>query len=363
MMKKNVRVIIATVAALLAATMAFTGCSKKETSAWTTDYEAAKKTAAKKGKNIFLLFSGDDWDGTSKTFKDAVANTDEFVSTMSKDYVLVNLDFSQTEYATTNIDESTATKKEKKAADAMKAKYEEKERVAQMYNVESYPAVYITTPEGYVIANIPYDETIKTTADYTAKIAEKSADIEKVTALVKAVVNAKKTDRVKAIDALYEAAEPNYRSLLGDLMREVPTLDKNNETGLVGKYEMQTAYLDAVEKARKMDTDGAVQVFLDVCDKGHLENSEKQEAYYTAAYILAASGGTDYDRMIELLQKAYDIDPTNEHAQEITGTIAAVKEMKEKAAATAATAPAKEPVPDEVVDFGADETAPKADKK
>ena len=347
-MKKSVRLMTAMFAALVATTMAFTGCSKKETSAWKTDYEAAKKTATKQGKNIFLLFSGDDWDGQSATFKQNIANTEEFISTVGKDYVLVNLDFSQTEYEGANIDETTATKKEKKAADKIKKLYEEKERVAQLYNVESYPAVYLTTPQGYVLATIAYDETITTTTDYAAKIAEQSETVAKITELTKAVTAVKKIDRVNAIDALYEGTDPNYRSLLSDLMREVLTLDKENTSGLLGKYEMQVAYIDAVAKARAQDVDGAAKVFTDMCETGHLDNDQKQEAYYTAAYVLAASSSDKYDEMIDLLNKAYDANPTSDHASEITQTIEAVKQMQAaQAAQAAAEGPAEAPATDE----------------
>lgn len=339
-MKKNVKVFSLILAALF--TVAMTGCSKKITG-WTNDYEAAKKYAAKEGKNIFLFFSGDDWDGQSATFKTNIANTEEFISTIEKDYVLVNLDFSQDEYSAADVDPDKATKDEKKKAEAVTKKYDELERVATLYNVQSYPSVYLTTPEGYVIANIPFDATITTTADYALKVTEKSEDVEKFTALARAVTSAKKLDRVKAIDELYEATDQNYSGLMSDLMREVPTLDKDNETGLVGKYEMQVAYLDAIEKAKNGDSDAASQIFVDACEKGHFDNATKQEAYYTAAYVLAASGNMNYVKMLDLLQKAYDADPQSDHAEEITRTTEAVKSMQaQEEAQKAAEGPATE---------------------
>jgi len=335
MMKKNLKVIGTVLAAIFVATMTFVSCSK-DISGWTTDYEAAKKYAAKEGKNIFLFFSGDDWDGQSSTFKTNIANTDEFISTIGKDYVLVNLDFSQEEYAKIDIDKDKATKEEKKNVEAVQKKYDELERIANLYNVQSYPSVYLTTPEGYVIATIPYKSEVTTTADYALAVTEKSEDVEKFTSLARAVSTAKKIDRVKAIDELYEASDQNYSGLLEDLMREVPTLDKNDETGLVGKYEMQVAYIDAIAMARKGDSDAAAQVFVDACGKGHFDNETTQEAYYTAAYVLAASGNMNYDKMLELLQKAYDADPQSAHAEEIQRTSEAVKSMQEQEAAKAA---------------------------
>lgn len=332
-MKKNVRVIIATVAALFAVTTMFTGCNPKK--AWKTDYEAAKETATKQKKNIFIFFSGDDWDEKSEAFKKNVTETKEFVNAMKKQYVLVNLDFSQKEYSATDIDQTTASEEDKKKADDIKAKYDTNSAIASKFNVNSYPAMYITSAQGYVIASIPFDEKITKPADYVAQIAKSKETIDKFNTLLSAVDAAKGIDRVKAIDNLYEASDENFRSPLEPLMREIPTLDTENTTGLVGKYEMQIAYADAVAKAREKDAAGAAQVFVDACTNGHLDPSQKQEAYYTAAYVLATSGGDEYDKMIDLLNKAYECDPTNEHASEITQTIQAVKQMKVSAASQA----------------------------
>ena len=74
-------------------------------SAWLTDFDAAKKSAEKSNKNIMLLFSGDDWDSASADYKKAVFNDSKFISAVKKDNVLVNIDFSQTEYAKTELPE------------------------------------------------------------------------------------------------------------------------------------------------------------------------------------------------------------------------------------------------------------------
>lgn len=327
-MKKSVRLMVAVFAALVATTMAFTGCSKKGAAAWKTNYETAKKSASRQHKNMFLLFSGDDWDGKSQSFKENIGNTDEFTKTIGKDYILVNLDFSQTEYAKANVDDTKATDKEKKAAGKIKTLYDEKNRIANLYRIQSYPSMYIVTSDGYVIANLPYDEKVTVPADYIKTVAAKKADCNDFNELVKNVKKAKKLDRVKAIDALYTKTDPSYAALLGDLIREVPELDKNNETKLLGKYEMQVAYLDATEKVQSQDVEAASQIFVDLCDKGHLEAKDKQDAYYLAAYVLAAGQSTDYDKMIELMNKAIEVNPTGETVGQIQQTIEAVKTMQ-----------------------------------
>ena len=47
---------------------------------WITDYEAAKKQAAKEGKDILMDFTGSDWCGWCIKLKDEVFSTPEFKS-------------------------------------------------------------------------------------------------------------------------------------------------------------------------------------------------------------------------------------------------------------------------------------------
>ena len=65
--------IFALCAALFLASALLSGCQKKAAgwNGWLTDFEKAEKEAAKKGKNIFLLFSGEDWDGKTSEFRAA----------------------------------------------------------------------------------------------------------------------------------------------------------------------------------------------------------------------------------------------------------------------------------------------------
>jgi len=138
-MKKGLLKIGAT---LFAATLLLSGCSKK--AAWYTDLDEAKAYAKKTDKNIFLLFSGDDWVAESKTFKDTIANSEEFIKAASKDYVLVNIDFSQEEYAKTALADD-ATEEQQKEAERIYALYEKKTEVAQKYNLYQYPSMFLLT--------------------------------------------------------------------------------------------------------------------------------------------------------------------------------------------------------------------------
>ena len=81
----------------LAIAVFFIGCSastKAGKNGWYVDYDEAKKAAQKKNKNLLIFFSVVDNDEESRTLKEKVFDTKEFVSALSKRFILVNLDFS-----------------------------------------------------------------------------------------------------------------------------------------------------------------------------------------------------------------------------------------------------------------------------
>ena len=98
----------------------FAGCSasaKVVKNGWYVDYDEAKKTAQKKNKNLLILFSVDDNDEESRTLKEKVFDTKKFVSALSKRFILVNLDFSDS----LSGDDEDQSEKQKKEADTSSA--------------------------------------------------------------------------------------------------------------------------------------------------------------------------------------------------------------------------------------------------
>ena len=306
------------------------GCAKK--GPWLTDLDEAKKQAQRSNKNIYLLFSGDDWVEDSQSFKDNIANTDDFIKAMKKDYVLCNIDFSQNEYAKTSVADD-ATAEEKAEADRITAAYEVKTALAQKYNLYQYPSVFLLTKDEYVIASVPFDASITTPQDYLDNLKTYDEQVNAVVSLVKKISKSSGVEKAKAIDELYENTSENNQGYvspwLDELIKEFPSLDPENETGNVARYQMDAAYAEAVAKAQEGDVDGASNTFVELCDTStYLSDADRQTAYYTAAYILAALQSSDYDRMLELLNKAYEIDTESEIAGYLMNAIEGVKNMK-----------------------------------
>jgi len=337
-MKKNESVLVILFAAFIAMTMMLTGCNKKETAkeapvedvaGWLTDYDAAKAVAQQYGKKIYILFSGSDWDGKSKEFNEKIGNTDEIIQAMHKDYVLLNIDFADAEFKTAQSDETKLPADQQAAIQALREKITKNRNVASLYNVRAYPCAFVTSSEGYYLSNIAFDDTVQTPAEYVAKVTKDNFELEKFTTLLNKVKHSKKISKVNAIEELYQAEPQEYRALLVDMFREVPKLDKKNKTKLVGKYETEVAYVDSIQFARNHDVDGAINVFLNLIKDGHLTPEQKQNAYYSAAYICSQNVQPDIEKMMGLLQSGIDVAPKGDLVPAMKNVLEECKKIKE----------------------------------
>ena len=107
---------------------------------WVADYDEAVQLAKKQGKHLFVDFTGSDWCGWCIRLHDEVFDHDEFLTPMNKDYILVSLDFPNSE--------------------EIKAKVPNPQRnaaLAQMHAVAGYPTVLLMTPDGLVYGRTGYE--------------------------------------------------------------------------------------------------------------------------------------------------------------------------------------------------------------
>ena len=313
----------------LAIAVFFTGCSasaKAGKNGWYVDYDAAKKEAQKKNKNLLIFFSVVDNDGESQALKEKVFDTKEFISALSKRFILVNLDFS----ASLSEDTEDQSEKEKKKAEERQRKIEYMGHIASLYNVDSIPSVFLATKEGYYAAKIETSDEDAAPEAYIKLIESKSADLDKINTLADAVRAASGVEKVRAIDALSEATDDTRRLLLADLFRTVSSLDPENETGLVGKYILLTSVSDASTFYAQRDFASAIQALASAAEDKRLGGRERQQAYYYAGELLTTTVSTDYKAVFDYFQKSYDADPESEYAPRIAKMLVALKEEIER---------------------------------
>lgn len=319
------------VAALISVAVLFSSCNsaKADKFGWYTDYDGAKAAAQKKHENILLFVSSFEDDTRSASLNKDIFQTEEFKKFAdTNSLVCINLNFSQSEYQASQVAD-TASDKEKKDAKKIHDTYEKNMRIVTGYYIEDTPSLFLTTEDGYLIAKLPCDESIIALADFTALVDAQAETSSHFKDLVNATKTGSDVEKAKAIDVLYEETAPESRFLLSDKIDSFLDLDKKNETGLVGKYLLASANVDAQNAYFDGDIEAAITAFDQVTKSEFSTAEEKQQAYYMAAYTLIQTGSQDVNRMIDLYQKAYDAGPDTDYAPQIQQTIALLQSMRD----------------------------------
>ncbi|MBQ7881899.1 MAG: thioredoxin family protein [Treponema sp.] len=313
-MKKNILFI-----AIIATLFCLVACSSKP-AGWLTDFDEAKKIANRQDKNLLIFFSGEDWDGVSTDLKTNILTTPEFMTVVEEDYVLVQIDISNVAYESTEVPED-ATEEEKAAAQAILADLEKKSEIASNFSVNTMPAILLTTKDGYIFSSL-YNDPNTTREEYLEKIANAKETGNNIRELSKKVKSSRGVKKVTAINNLYEALEPSYRYLLGDLISQTLELDPENKSGVMDKFSIHDSNAKAMTKFMQGDFEAGIAELKAPLETTFLSIEQKQEIYYQIAYLYATMLGPDYNETVmENLETGYNLDTTTEIAATMKHTI------------------------------------------
>lgn len=295
------------------------GCDKAptiDTSTWTDDFEGAKVAAQKGGKEILLLIGTGDENPQNAPelgypeFRKDVLFSEEFVSAMTKKYVLVNLDYNETLFQ--NVFGGEDEEAEKKLVDALK--------YANIYACDHLPAVSILSAEGFIETQFYLDEeeTLpKNVDEFYALINSYNEDILLAKALIEATKKGSVEERIAAMDDFYEVTRPDVRGTTIEMSRKIVELDKDNKTGLVPKHLFAIADTEFYNALYENNPKAALKAVEKICENKNLLPDDKQQLYFSYAYLLAQSGYPDYEEIKYYFQKAYDVAPNSEHAPQV----------------------------------------------
>lgn len=281
---------------------------------WVKDYEAVQTTAKERNKNILLAFTGTGWDGVSDGFEKDVMNDAEFIKKMGKKFELAQIDIPGGE------------------SDVSEEEMQKIFTYAMMYNLNTTPSFILVSPEGISYGVIECSQSMGLEAvieavenaenDYKA-LAKLKTDIEKASGVKK----------VQLIDELYEKSSDAEKTSpkMTDYILEVPALDPENQSGLVGKYKLLAAYSEAGLYMQRGDVKGARDVLLRMVEGSDVESEYTQEAYFTAAYISALGGllttQEEIDFTASLIEKAISINPEAETVDNMYSLLYYVKQQ------------------------------------
>lgn len=311
--------------ALAALALVSCGGKKVDASKWLDSLADGKIAAQQADKKIILFFSADDQDNLSAMLKENILNKDEFVAAATEKYVLVNLDFSESVYEATQVDEN-ASSAEKKAAKEAEKRLEENMDAATQYSVQMSPAFYLLSKEGYVITQLVFDDTLSSIDGFNAEIDSHAEEITAFDSALAKTAQGTNLEKVSAIDDVYNLTDRRFAYALAPLAKELLKLDTKNESGLAGKYIIELAQVEATDAALHNDIENMISAFEKAAENSLLTASEKQQMYYYAGFYLGGSGSTDYEKVREYIQKAYDADPESDVAPDIQNLLRIVDE-------------------------------------
>ncbi len=279
---------------------------------WLTSFEEAKKISAKKNQDIFMVVSGGE--ELSKNFKTNVLDSKEFLSSQ-KNLTLLFINLSADGLA--GLDHEQFTKV-----------YEETSKIILNYNITDELTMIRMSPEGYCLFDFPYVEKYESVENLIEDIKSSEEKVGEMKSIISKIKKTSGTEKVRAIDQLYESTDENHRTVVLPLCNEILDLDKENATGLLGKYELISAYDQAYKILSRETVDQSAQIFINLVNNGHLDKSQKFEAYYTASFMYSLVGSMDFSKMIDLLEMACKENPSDKHFGDAQDLLQNLRDLK-----------------------------------
>ncbi len=295
-------------------------CGKKiDSSTWIDSISYAQKVAREQKKNMIVFVSALDSNPMSKAIYDNVFSKEEFIKKYAENFVLAHLDFSDSLYAASEVDEK-ASKSKKKAAEELKAKLDENFKLVQFYNVPEPLALLIFSKDGYFIKELDVadEQSMQDIDDYLEASKEEFVKFDE---LVEKAKSGTKEEKIDAINTLFNITSYDRNYALCHFAEDFIKLDPENSSGKVFEYLQCIAYKNSFDRLYEGDVVGAGEEFAKIAENPVLKPREKQDAYFSAAYYLASANYNDYALIKDYLERAYTADSNSELAPTILSAI------------------------------------------
>lgn len=311
-MKKN---IIKIVAAVLSAFMIVScGGSKdvKDDCGCFMDFDAALAHAKKENKDILAIVTLNGSEYLSSEFVEKVTLNPDFGEKILKKYEVVHYDFSQASSMKTVAPEN-GTEEEIKKANELAALMAKGYSFANLLHCQSAPAIYRFTKNGMLIDEVEYEDTdfsLDSFVDLVASYDQKSADFY---AALKNLKSGSVVERAQKLDELFTSCSDRQKLYFIDIFDEIIKLDKNNESGLLGKFIIISADLKSTKLCSERKFVEAANTYVSFCDKDFISNDEKINGYFMGAYILGMTRNVEHiPQILTWINNAKELNPDSE---------------------------------------------------
>lgn len=254
---------------------------------WYADFDKALEAAKAGKKDMLVDFTGSDWCIWCKRLHEEVFATETFLKGVSEKYILVALDFPQSD--------------EVKAAVPSPERNDE---LAKTHKIQGFPTVMLFSAEGVPYARTGYQEGgPEKYLSHLSEISTKGKEfMAKVDAVLADAKKAKEGERsaviTRALDLLETAEEgaPKVDDLAG-LARESFTIDADNKAGLKARslaalFKSSTANDDDVTLVRSFDAKNEMGLFEVAVDwlGAHVQSEEQLKTAAQSIEDLFAAG-------------------------------------------------------------------------
>lgn len=282
---------------------------------WVTDFEKAKATAAKEGKDLLIDFTGSDWCGWCIKLRKEVFDLDAFKTAGPKNFVLVELDFPQN--------------KSKQSKETQ----EQNTKLQTQFGIRGFPSIVLADAQGRPYAQTGYqaggpekylphlDElrAVKAKRDEAWKKAEGAQGVEKAKFLAAGL---------KVLDE--GLASKHYAKVIS----EITALDPKDETGIGSsmsfKSDLAKMQSDLSEIARKGGSAGIRKVADDFI-AAHAKITPDQKQMALMSLLNFYRPPEDNESVFKLMGEVKAIAPESEAGKNAAAIEERVKEMIAKA--------------------------------
>jgi thioredoxin-related protein len=189
---------------------------------WIEDFDAAVKLAKEQKKDLFVDFTGSDWCGWCIKLHDEVFKYEEFTAAVTKDFVLVSLDFPKKEENIARVPNMARNRE-----------------LQKKYGIQGFPTILLMNNDGVVYAQTGYEKGGATA--YVEHIKElrgkgrvKLTQVQVVLDAFNAADAAAKTEALDKLLATLTTLGPEspFAQMLLEPARSAFDLDPKNEKGL-----------------------------------------------------------------------------------------------------------------------------------
>jgi len=283
---------------------------------WVSDFEKAKQTAAKEGKDLLIDFTGSDWCGWCIKLRKEVFDLDAFKAAGPKNFVLVELDFPQ------NKSKLTQETQDQNA------------KLQAQFGIRGFPSIVLADAQGRPYAQTGYqaggpEKYLPHLDELRAVKAKRDAEWKKADA-------AQGVEKAKFLAAGLKVLDENLAAQhYSKVISEITALDPKDETGLGGamsfKADMAKMQSDLADAAKK-DGGGGARKAADtfIADHPKITADQKQMALMTLLKFYRPP--QDNETVLKLMGEVKALNPESETGKQAAGIEEKVKSMIAKGA-------------------------------